>query len=133
MPSAAFPTWWGALQAGQPVVIERTDEPGDVTDVERAFLANGAARSLALVPMRRRGETTGFVGMAALWEERSWSPAVLGLLEQFGTLVTTQLAHLDAEHERQRSESALRASEERFRRLVQNSPDTVRTRPTRSS
>jgi diguanylate cyclase (GGDEF)-like protein/PAS domain S-box-containing protein len=78
----------------------------------------GPVRSRVSVRMMVRDEIVGSVGADAYDASRDWSPATHGMLEQFAGLVASAL-------ERRDSEASLRASEERFKRLVQNLPDVV--------
>jgi diguanylate cyclase (GGDEF)-like protein/PAS domain S-box-containing protein len=124
VPASSFPSWWSRVSKRERIVIPSvTDLPEG--SPERTLLEPGGVKALATVPMLLRDEAIGSVGVTAYHEVHEWSPATISLLEQFAAFVTSALERKAAEDERRASEAALRASEERFRMLVQNSPDTV--------
>ncbi|MDQ1521444.1 MAG: hypothetical protein QOI55_2517 [Actinomycetota bacterium] len=125
IPAGFFPSSWKSLARGDSIVVNRVADLGADAPEERAFLQHSTVRSLAIVPMMLRDEPIGFIGVATVRAERAWSPGTVSLLQQFAAFVTTALERRAGEDERQRSEAALRVSEERFRLLVQHSPDTV--------
>ena len=75
-------------------------------------------RSFAVVPVFAGEEWWGNLGLAACHEERSWSAAEVDALRAAAGLVGASI-------KQERGEVALRETEERYRRLVELSPDAI--------
>lgn len=82
---------------------------------DRALFEMQGIRSVLLVPMIDRGVAIGFLGFDAVHEEKAWNEASITLLTIVGEIFATALS-------RSRTERALRASEDRFRTLFEESP-----------
>ncbi|HEY9851717.1 MAG TPA: PAS domain S-box protein [Leptolyngbyaceae cyanobacterium] len=74
--------------------------------------------SIAIVPIFVNQNWWGFIGFNDCWAEREWSSVGLDALQAAANLLGAAIS-------RQESEEALRASEERFRNLVETSSDLV--------
>jgi PAS domain S-box-containing protein len=85
---------------------------------ERPLLEGGGIKSVAVVPVFAGEEWWGNLGLAACHEERSWSPAEIDALRAAAGLVGAAI-------KQERGEVALRETEERYRRLVELSPDAI--------
>ncbi len=83
------------------------------------------------VPIVNRDVVVGYLGLGSSTETDDRSPATATaratatLLDQFAGVVACALERRAAELERRQSEASLRVSEERFKRLVQHSPDVI--------
>jgi PAS domain S-box-containing protein len=105
--SPGFQGWAAALREGRFVA----NTLGEVPDAHRERLQDLGVRSLALVPIRAGGEWWGGLSFHDCARERRWPEGVLRALQ-------AAAACLGAAIERERAESALRESEERFQRLA---------------
>jgi diguanylate cyclase (GGDEF)-like protein/PAS domain S-box-containing protein len=118
----------GELIGADRVVVFVSPDTGATFDNVHEWCRDGvvsATQSVCAVPMLVNDEPVGFIEVATADETVEWAPSTISVLNQFAALVATALERRIVEDEHQRSEAALRASEARFRRLVQNSRDTV--------
>jgi PAS domain S-box-containing protein len=76
------------------------------------------SKSLIILPLEAAGRLLGALGLDAVRDEREWSDDLVALL---GTVAEVLANALD----RKRWDEALRESEERFRRLVENAYDLI--------
>ncbi|MEW6411730.1 MAG: PAS domain S-box protein [Candidatus Zixiibacteriota bacterium] len=88
------------------------DLPNEAAVEKREFQAEGI-QSLVCVPMIRQNEVVGFVGFDSVRRRKIWSQDSRTLLTIVGEILTVAL-------ERERTEKALRSSEEKYRSFVQN-------------
>ena len=90
----------------------------DLPEEERPLMESNDVRSFAVVPVFAGEEWWGNLGLAACHEERSWSAAEVDALRAAAGLVGASI-------KQERGEVALRETEERYRRLVELSPDAI--------
>lgn len=84
-----------------------TDLPSEAV-AERADLARHAVRSMAVVPMVRRGRLIGFVGFDAVRDGRVWSPDAIALLRLVAEILTNALERRVAQRALSRAADQLR-------------------------
>jgi PAS domain S-box-containing protein len=85
---------------------------------ERELLEPQDIRSIAMVPIFAGTEWWGLLGFDECITEREWTQAEIGALK-------TAAGIIGAAIERERREAVLRETEERYRRLVELSPDAI--------
>ena len=112
--AAELGAWFAALRAGRALHGHAREQPR----VVRELLAAWSVRSFAMVPVRVGERLWGILGLSDCAAERDWSAGELDGLHTAGEV-------LGAAIQRGADERALRASEERFRVLVQNVPAVV--------
>jgi PAS domain S-box-containing protein len=109
-----FARWEETLGAGGIIVGHTRDFPA----TEQPSLAAQGILSIVVVPIFARRDWWGFMGFDQCDQIRTWTlPEVDALRTAAGTL--------GAGLERARSESALRESEARFRRMAENAQDVI--------
>ncbi|HET6454447.1 MAG TPA: PAS domain S-box protein [Armatimonadota bacterium] len=94
-----------------------SDLPAEAAAEKREWQLEGI-QTLIFVPMVYRESLVGFVGFDAVRERMTWSDDSIALLKLVGYIFVSAL-------ERKRVEEALKESEERYRSLVEFSPDMV--------
>ncbi len=112
--SGGLERWQRMLAAGVSVVGLVRDFP----ESERAVLEPQGIVSILVVPINVHGEFWGFIGFDDCRQERDWTQAERNVLQQIASNIGEAIA-------RQRAETALQESEERFRRLADNMRDLV--------
>jgi GAF domain-containing protein len=110
---AALP-WRTLLAGGQPLHGLSAEQGPEL----RSLLVRWSVRSFAVVPIEVAGGVWGVLGVSDCARDRR-----LSAVELNGLATTARV--LGAALERERAESALRASEERLRLLVHNVPAVV--------
>ena len=118
VPTASYPWWMSKLRRGEHIDITDLDSMPDEAAAERALLSARGTVSLVVYPVHAGSELVGFIGLDNVAGVRSWSAEHLGLIRVVSEIFGGAIA-------RERSEEALRRSEERFRSLVQNAMDVI--------
>ncbi len=110
----ALERWITTLSAGTTI----HGHVGDFPASEREVLEPQDIRSIAMVPIFAGTEWWGLLGFDECVIEREWTQAEIGALK-------TAAGIIGAAIERDRRETVLRETEERYRRLVELSPDAI--------
>jgi len=110
----ALVRWLETMSAGGSIHGHVREFP----DSERDILDPQDIRSLAMVPIFAGSEWWGLLGFDECVVEREWTQAEMGALK-------TAAGIIGAAIERERREAVLRDTEERYRRLVELSPDAI--------
>lgn len=103
-----------SLRQGQAQVIPAPDAPPEIKDVVQRF---GVVSVLSL-PVHVHGRLWGVIGFSECRSERAWSAPEVDALR-------TSAEILGVAMERQEGDAALRASEERYRSLVEGTDQAV--------
>ncbi|UCE23419.1 MAG: PAS domain S-box protein [Candidatus Zixiibacteriota bacterium] len=98
---------------GEVFHVPRVADLPDEASAERAEFEREGIRSVICLPMARRGQLVGFLGLDSVKHEKVWSADEISLLKIVTEMVMTAL-------ERERADRALRISEEKYRSFVQN-------------
>ncbi len=89
-------------------------------------------RSIVGIPLKYRGRVLGVIGLANVEDEKSFTGEDIATLERFAALALIALEkarlYADVRHElreREKTESVLRESENRYRTFLESSPDPI--------
>jgi hypothetical protein len=102
-------------------LIVRLGRSGDLpveATVDRRTVERFGTRSAVVIPLVVGGSTVGSLAIASLREDRSWPDELVARLRLLADVFTNALAQ-------QRSDQAVRESEERFRRMADSAPVMV--------
>jgi PAS domain S-box-containing protein len=114
----AFPWFSKALEKKDIVHVPRVYELPDEALSEKQALQLEKVQSLLLVPMVPHGSLIGFIGFDSVRERKEWSEESISLLKNVGEIFANVLEYKWAIE-------ALALSEERYRRLVEFSPEMI--------
>jgi len=114
----AFPWLSKALKKNDIVHVPRVIELPDEALSEKQALQMEKVQSLLLVPMASHGSLIGLIGFDSVRERKEWSEKSISLLKVVGEIFANALEYKWARE-------ALALSEERYRRLVEFSPEMV--------
>jgi PAS domain S-box-containing protein len=115
MPVDDLPWINGRLRRGETVAFRRLDELPPEAEAERREFQREGVRSLVNVPVSCAGQVVGIVGFDAVRAERAWTSEEVRILRILAELLGASIG-------RRRTETALRDSEERFRRAFDEGP-----------
>ncbi len=106
------------LLRGEVVAFKQASDWSLLSAAAREEFERDGIRSILLMPMSLGGVVTGFLGLTDVNIERTWPDEIRELHQITCTVFAGAM-------ERQRIEEALRASESRYRALVETSPDAI--------
>lgn len=96
--------------------VPRVSDLTEEARAEKREFEREKIRSLICVPMVCRDQLIGFLGLDAVRKEKSWSEDILALLKTLGEMIGNAII-------RKRSEEALRASQERYKTIIESIED----------
>lgn len=110
-----YPWWFDQLQHLETVHLPTLDLIPPEGINERQSLESAGVKSALMLPMQHEGKLAGYVGFATLRQERNWAVGDIALLKVLVEMILSVI-------QRKRTKEALRASEERFRTVIANTP-----------
>ena len=111
----AFPWITKRLRQFESLAVSHLDDLPAEAAAERETLRAAGIQSVLMVPLILNNTLIGYTGYDNVHQQKLWSENVTTLLRIMSEIFTNAL-------ERKRTEEALRASEEMFRSLTENSP-----------
>ena len=115
-PLSRFRWFSEQICARRPVVLHSLSELPDEAVEERKELQYQGVRSLLCVPLARKGQAIGFLGLSAVRSETNWASEDIDLLLLTGRILVGAL-------KRRQAEEALQESEVRFRNVLDSMND----------
>ena len=110
-----------AYSTGEPCVSN--DMPNDERGVPwRSVVKRSDVKSCAAIPLRRAGQVFGVLLLYSL-SQRAFDDEIVRLLQRIGESIGFALDNFEREAERRRAENALRASEEKYRTILEGIED----------
>ncbi len=113
IPIEAFSYSLQRMAGGEVFHVPRLADLPDEAAAERAEFEREGILSVICLPMARRGQLVGFLGLDSVKRHKTWSNSEISLLKIVSEMVMTAL-------EREQVDRALRISEEKYRSFVQN-------------
>ena len=123
--SVSFPWIVRKLRAGESFQIENVAALPDEASAEREILAAQDIHSCLIMPIQAAAGLSGFVGFDNVRAPETWRNEHMELLRLMGQLMGNALERAAAYRDLAQAEQALRAGEERYRRLVEGAPVIV--------
>jgi PAS domain S-box-containing protein len=114
-PAERLPWYWERLLTGTPVVISSPNDYPPEASKERSFELAHGVQSFVSVPIHVGELTIGQLGFETINRRRSWSETVVNQLKLLVQVITNAVV-------RQRTDMALKESEERLRTFMDNTP-----------
>ncbi|MCK4269483.1 MAG: PAS domain S-box protein, partial [Methanogenium sp.] len=118
IPLEMFPWWREKICNREIIHITDVSKLPPEAEAEREGLEMQNIRSLIVLPVFCGDEPAGFLGFDSIRETGEWSEEVILILRTVAEIIGKSL-------ELKRMQDAIRESEEKFRALAENSPDTI--------
>jgi PAS domain S-box-containing protein len=110
-----YPWLWSLLEQPGLVRVRDVNAMPEEAKTERARMSTQAIGAFLCVPVHRRGQVTGFLGLDVFGRQRDWPDGEVALLRIVADVLSNGLA-------RKVTDEALRESEQRFQRAFRNNP-----------
>jgi two-component system cell cycle sensor histidine kinase/response regulator CckA len=114
---ADFPAYFTALKQGRAIAAQDVRPDPHTSDLAETYLVPNGITSMLGATLRLHGQVVGVICHEHVGEPRAWQPDEIVFTEQ----VADQIAQALANAERRRDQERLRASEEKYRSLVEQS------------
>lgn len=118
MSTSIFPWWTEKIRRGHSIYVEDVKNMPKEAQAEKDILESRNVRSLVFVPFKINSRIVGFVGIIYINDEKKWNNYDV-LLLKLATEVFSKV------FERQEIENKFKRSEEKYRKLVESSPDAI--------
>jgi len=125
LPSVSFPWIMRKLRAGESFQIENVAALPEEASAEREILEAQDIHSCLIMPIQAAGALSGFAGFDNVRSPEAWRTEHVELLRLMAHLIGNALERATAYRELAQAEQALRAGDERYRRLVEGAPVIV--------
>ncbi|MBW3564120.1 MAG: EAL domain-containing protein [Acidobacteria bacterium] len=118
IPTEAAPYTTAKLKNLEVVIIDDVANLPEEAALDKKLLEAQGVQSCVIVPLAVSGKLIGLLGYDMVRERRAWQENTIGPLQIIGEMLSSAIA-------RKWSEEALRASEERYRKLFETTPDLI--------
>lgn len=118
LPTDKFTWWTEQMRNGHNIILKKIDHLPDNAEYEKAFLKQFSFNYLLATPVLSGNNLIGFIGFDTLDESRT-------LRENNALLMKLSAEILGNAIERQITEKALKESEEKYRKLFEQIPDSI--------
>ncbi len=114
-PGKDLPWFWSLIKTGETVHLPSFDSLPERARPEKEIWSSQNLKSLLAIPMFNNHRLVGLLGFATVKKQKAWNDNVISLLKITGETFGRAL-------EQKRMYDSLRRSEERFRKLIKDSP-----------
>ena len=118
IPTEPFPWWMGKLSRFEPIQVSTLAKLPPEANNTRLAMQSLGIQALVAVPMAQGKSLIGYIGFAAVKDEKRWSEDIVALLRIVGEIFTSALS-------RKQAESALRESEQRWQLALRGNNDSI--------
>lgn len=113
LPTKMFPWWMKQLYEDKIIHVTDISKMPEEAGAEKEILESQGIKSLLVVPIKRKDELIGYLGVDNVYNTIKWNSFVSQLLQLAGKLFSSVF-------ERKETEEALLESEKRFRELFES-------------
>ncbi len=104
IPRESVPWWWAQILRDRPIIVSDVAALPDEAAIEKAIFESRDVRALCGFPIRRGGNTLGFIGFDQLGVTRDWDASPLDLLALLAGLIGSALLRTAYERDIQRQQ-----------------------------